>query len=222
MNSPRPVETVASEAQSAGHKGRPRSTDRPPGYTRDQLLKSAAEVFADRGFDNASIKAIAARAGVTSATIYRHFESKADLMLGVVEQAIHAVPLAERLDSQDVSAPADFANMVSLYAGSELDNVRRLAIEIHAAASRDPDAAAVLRAYNEKIHGALSAKLAACAAAGQLPAEFDADKAASLLLTLIMGLAHMETLHPDLIGDKSWVRFLDTAIGNLLKPGPKT
>ncbi len=78
--------------------GRPRSADRPPGFTREQLLKAAAEVFGARGFENASLQAIASSAPVTSATIYRHFESKADLLLGVVEQAIHAMPIAAHLD----------------------------------------------------------------------------------------------------------------------------
>ena len=118
-------------------RGRPRSAERPPGFTRDQLLKGAAAEFAENGFENASLHAIASRAGVTSATIYRHFESKADVLLGVVEQAIHATPLAERLSASDALLPRDFAKIVSSYADPGLGSLRRLAIEIHAAASRD-------------------------------------------------------------------------------------
>jgi hypothetical protein len=31
-----------------------------------------------------------------------------------------------------------------------------------------------------------------------------------------MGLAHLETLDPGLIGDEGWIRFLESSLGNLL------
>jgi AcrR family transcriptional regulator len=196
--------------------GRPRSADRPPGFTREQLLKAAAEVFAAKGFENASLQTIASRAGVTSATVYRHFESKADLLLGVVEQAIHAMPVAERLEGRDVLTPRDFAKMISSYADPGLGTLRRLAIEIHAAASRDPEEGGLLRDLNERIHRNLSTKLADCMEAGRLPADLDADRVASLLVVMIMGLAHLETLAPGRIGDEAWIRFLESSVGDLL------
>lgn len=196
--------------------GRPRSADRPPGFTREQLLKAAAEVFGARGFENASLQAIASSAGVTSATIYRHFESKADLLLGVVEQAIHAMPIAAHLDGSEVMEPRDFARIVSSYADPALGPLRRLAIEIHAAASRDGEAGALLRKLNERVHRGLSAKLADCVRDRRLPATLDTERVASLLVVLIMGLAHLETLDPGLIGDEGWIRFLESSLGNLL------
>jgi len=199
--------------------GRPRAAERPPGFTREQLLKAAAEVFAEKGFENASLQRIASRAGVTSATIYRHFESKADLLLGVVEQAIHAVPVAERLEGDEVLAVHDFARMVSSYADPGLTTLRRLAIEIHAAASRDPEAGALLRDLNERTHQSLATKLTDCVEAGRLPAGLDADRIASLLVVLIMGLTHLETLAPVRIGDRSWIRFLESTVADVLLRG---
>jgi AcrR family transcriptional regulator len=199
--------------------GRPRAADRPPGFTREQLLKSAAEVFAEKGFENASLQAIASRAGVTSATVYRHFESKADLLLGVVEQAIHAMPVAERIEGDGVLSPRDFARMISSYADPGLASLRRLAIEIHAAAHRDPEAGALLRDLNERTHRDLSTKLTECMEAGRLPASLDADRVASLLVVVIMGLAHLETLAPGRIGDGEWIAFLESSVGDLLERG---
>jgi len=173
-------------------------------------------VFAEKGFENASLQAIASRAGFTSATIYRHFESKADLLLGVVEQAIHAVLIAEHLDGQEIMAPRDFARIVSSYAGPALGPLRRLAIEIHAAASRDAEAGALLRRLNERVHRGLSTKLADCVRDGRLPGSLDSERIASLLVVLIMGLAHLESLDPGLIGDEGWIRFLESSLGDLL------
>jgi AcrR family transcriptional regulator len=202
--------------------GRPRSVERPPGFTRDQLLKAAAEVFAEKGFEKASLRTIASRAGVTSAAVYRHFAGKADLLLGVVEQAIHAMPLAERVEGGDVLVPRDFARLIASYAGPGFASLRRLAIEIHAAASRDPDAGRLLRSLNERVHRNLSAKLVECADAGHLPEALDADRVASLLVVLIMGLAHLETLAPDRIGDETWLEFLETAVAELLVRSRRT
>lgn len=199
--------------------GRPRSADRPPGFTRDHLLKAAADTFAEKGFEKASLQAIAARAGLTSATVYRHFESKADLLLGVVEQALHAVPLAERLEAGDVLGPRDFARLISSYADPRLGRLRRLAIEIHAAASRDPEAGTLLRDLNERVHRNLSARLVQCADTGHLPADLDADRVASLLVVWIMGLAHLETLAPRRVGDAAWIAFLESAVADLLTRG---
>lgn len=196
--------------------GRPRAEDRPPGFTRSRLLEAAADVFADEGYVGASIQAIAARADVTSATIYRHFGSKADLLLGVVEQAIHAIPMHQHLTESELDPPDVFFRMVSIYAEPDLRRVRRLAIEIHAAASRDPEAADLLLKFNQQIHRDLASRLKQCVSDGQLPADLDASQTASLLLVIIMGLSHLDTLEPGLLGDNRWRRFLESSIERLL------
>src|SRR5690625_368633 len=50
---------------------------------REQLLATAGRLFADRGFAAVSLDEIGAEVGVTGQAIYRHFESKQD-MLGVL------------------------------------------------------------------------------------------------------------------------------------------
>lgn len=50
---------------------------------REQLLAAAGRLFADRGFAAVSLDEIGAEVGVTGQAIYRHFESKQD-MLGVL------------------------------------------------------------------------------------------------------------------------------------------
>ena len=53
------------------------------------LLAAAAEVFVSSGVD-APIRAIAARAGVGVATIYRHFPTRADLVVAVYRHQVEA------------------------------------------------------------------------------------------------------------------------------------
>ncbi|MEO1583257.1 MAG: helix-turn-helix domain-containing protein [Planctomycetota bacterium] len=53
---------------------------------RAQLLDVAADLFADRGYARATTAEIARAAGVTEPVIYRHFQSKRDLFVALVEQ----------------------------------------------------------------------------------------------------------------------------------------
>ena len=47
---------------------------------RDRLLHEATHLFVERGFDGASMRDIAAACGVTKASLYYHYPSKADLL----------------------------------------------------------------------------------------------------------------------------------------------
>src|SRR5215208_8140224 len=47
--------------------------------TRDAILTAAVDQLAAGGYASASIQAVAARAGVATGTVYRHFESKSAL-----------------------------------------------------------------------------------------------------------------------------------------------
>jgi AcrR family transcriptional regulator len=53
---------------------------------RAQLIGVGRAVFAETGFDNASLEVIAQRAGVTKPIIYEHFGGKEGLHAAVVEQ----------------------------------------------------------------------------------------------------------------------------------------
>jgi AcrR family transcriptional regulator len=51
---------------------------------RRQILDGAREVFGELGFERASVDLIAARAGVSKATVYNHFADKQALFVAVV------------------------------------------------------------------------------------------------------------------------------------------
>lgn len=53
-----------------------------------RLLKAAAEVFAERGFQPATMAQIAARAGVATGNVYRYYESKEVLFAAVVPAGV--------------------------------------------------------------------------------------------------------------------------------------
>lgn len=59
--------------------------------SRNKILAAAKREFLASGFEKASIRTIAQAAGVTSAALYRHFESKETLFSTLVEPGITAM-----------------------------------------------------------------------------------------------------------------------------------
>lgn len=53
---------------------------------RNTLLQSALELFASQGYDGTTTRAIAERAGVTEAMLFKHFATKQELLRAVVAE----------------------------------------------------------------------------------------------------------------------------------------
>lgn len=64
-----------------------RRTGRRPGATdtREDILEAAREVFAERGYDGATVRRVAQRAGVDPALLYHYFGSKQQLFVAATE-----------------------------------------------------------------------------------------------------------------------------------------
>jgi TetR/AcrR family transcriptional regulator, regulator of cefoperazone and chloramphenicol sensitivity len=58
--------------------------------TRNKILNAAGEVFAEQGFDGATIRAITERAGVNVAAVNYHFRDKSELYTRLVVDACSA------------------------------------------------------------------------------------------------------------------------------------
>ena len=74
--------------------------------TRDKILNAAGEVFAEQGFEGATVRAITERAGVNVAAVNYHFRDKAELYTRVVVdacsvRAAYREAIAEAPDSPD-------------------------------------------------------------------------------------------------------------------------
>jgi AcrR family transcriptional regulator len=55
--------------------------------TRERIVRAAHELIARGGYREAQVAAVAARAGVATGTVYRHFPSKAELFAEVFRRA---------------------------------------------------------------------------------------------------------------------------------------
>ena len=55
--------------------------DRQRADTRQRIQRQALRLFTDRGYDATTVNDVAAAAGVSAMTVYRHFPTKEDLVL---------------------------------------------------------------------------------------------------------------------------------------------
>lgn len=71
--------STAEVAEQVRKPGRPRSEQ-----AEHAIIDAALELFAERGVEGVCVEAVAARAGVGKATIYRRWSSKEDLLIAAL------------------------------------------------------------------------------------------------------------------------------------------
>jgi AcrR family transcriptional regulator len=59
--------------------------------THDALVSAARALFEERGYDSTTTCAVAGRAAVSEATLFRYFPTKADLALATIRERIEAL-----------------------------------------------------------------------------------------------------------------------------------
>ena len=79
--------------------------------TKKKILNSAMSEFLDKGFMNASLRTIAANAGLTTGAMYRHFKDKDALFCALVDEAIDVT--TKTVMMADSSHHLDLDNIVS-------------------------------------------------------------------------------------------------------------
>jgi len=75
----------------------------PAAQRREQLLNTAAQLFAERGYSKTTTALLAKAAGVTEPIIYRHFSSKREMFIALIDRTGHDT--IETWDKQLADAP---------------------------------------------------------------------------------------------------------------------
>ena len=197
-----------------GRRAAPSLRAKPVESTRERILTAAASLFAEHGFDGSSMPAIARSSGITAGAIYKHFKSKGELLLEVVKRSFESTPLF--MQTSAAATATALPRLASVYTEPELKLVRQLSIEVHSAASRDSEVRRVLALSDEAAMQYISDAIALAQREGKLDPKLNPEFVARLFCVFVMGLLHMDTLLPNLIGDKSWRAFVNQRIAALI------
>ena len=186
---------------SAGARTKPRGRPRDP--ERDQaIVEATLELLAEEGYARLSIEAVAQRAGVGKPTLYRRWDSKAQLVVA----ALHAAQVEPRVPAGAPVRERLVALLEDMVANWRRKRTRLLMAGLIGELPRDPELATALReAFVSKRRRVLFRIFDDAIAAGELPADLDHDLAADMLAApimlraLVMGSALPASLAPTVV-----------------------
>lgn len=136
--------------------------------TRLRIRQAARELFASQGFTSTTIGEIAEKAGVSPATIYASFDSKAGVVAAMLEDMEESVGIGEQLDK--VFAETDPYRQLRLYVATHCDLFSHSSDVLRAAmrAIEDPGVAALAAEGDRRRRQAIDALTSQWAKTGAL------------------------------------------------------
>lgn len=168
----------------------------PAAQRREQLLDTAARLFGERGFAGATTAELAKAAGVTEPIIYRHFASKKDLFIALLERTgQHTI---QRWD-EHLSKAQNPADRLSRLIGAnpmvvgEGRGVYRVVVQAMTEI-QDPDILAALQQHITALHAFLAREVERAQDAGAVGRSFSPEITAWALLHLGLGYGMLAPL----------------------------
>ncbi|GAB2601776.1 TetR/AcrR family transcriptional regulator [Streptomyces capparidis] len=162
-------------------------------FDPDAVLRSAMELFWERGYEATSMADLVAHLGIGRASIYATFGSKHDLYLKALDRygEFTDTALLDNLSQPGPALPAVRAVVRGFAAEATGERRGRGCLVTNTAtelAPHDPDSARRVRASWNHLETLLGSALTRARAQGELPADRDPRALARMLLVLLQGI----------------------------------
>lgn len=191
---------------------------------RSALLDAAAQVFAEQGYREASVDAIARKAGFSKGAVYWHFASKEDLFFALLEERVDR-PMREMIVLLESAPPEqDMAPEASLRFVELLERQRDLVLldnEYRSLAFRDRRLRARYALRKADLRGALARALTLRVRhLGGPSLGTSAERVASAFMALADGLALERLVDPEAVPDDLLGEILALVYAGLVARAP--
>ena len=196
----------------------------PKQIDEDLLIKTAAEVFAERGYAGAGVAEIARRAGVTTGAIYSRYSGKSELLLEALKRsfvlhfgdaiasALSGENRAENFDQDGVGIRS-----IGLLANDEWKDHDALFLEAVVASRRDEEIATMLSQRLETAGTFLAKRIDTQKANGPVDSSFDTDALKTYALAMRMGFSVLRSLNYEMPDPDEWQTVLNQTQRSILK-----
>jgi AcrR family transcriptional regulator len=168
---------------------------------RDRILCAAFSCFIEHGFHAASMASIAEAANMSAGLIYRYFENKNAIVLGIVERQLEGKRHVIRALQSTEQLVDNLVRAFEQWRSREIDGAMSVALilEMTAEATRNPQMADALHRADAVTHAEFQEWLCRPRSQGGagLPKELAARRAASIRL-VIEGLLIRAAREPEL------------------------
>lgn len=163
---------------------------------RQEILEAAIEVFAQRGADRTSLRAIAEQVGVTHAALIHHFGSLERLLVEVYVES--ARRLERELPSPEGASPIELMRL-SAERNRTVPGMVQLYTALVAAAleASHPEASTFITDRFAQVRASLGDRVRERQADGRIRADVDPDQVAALVIAASDGLQTQWLLDPD-------------------------
>jgi AcrR family transcriptional regulator len=174
-----------------------------PESTRDRIVTAAFSTLSRLGYDQTSVKDIAAEAGIAPGLVHYYFKSKEELVVAAIEFAcLKTAPVAE--DDPEAAAWSAFA---AARAGvSERREVHRLVFDMAGVAIHNAAVSAAVRRFFEQDRKQVEEMVRAVLAQRESPAS-DAPAIAAAISGGMFGIVMQSLLDPEFDVDGALAAF---------------
>jgi AcrR family transcriptional regulator len=156
---------------------------------REQLLRLAAQGFAERGYRGLSLADVAAQAGISQTGLLHHFPTKQHLLLETLDvYASRALTDAHRTSGDSSTTFAQRLLRIAAQHERDPSIIRLFAVLATESVAADHPAHAWFATRYVQIRATIERELAADQGAGLMPAEHDPRMVARVLLSALNGL----------------------------------
>ena len=156
-------------------RGRPQKGE--GGGLRAELIEKSAELFRIKGYDNTTVRDIAAATGIQAGSWFYHFKTKQDILPAIMEQGLrHALAEIEAIAAQPLAPGVMLQRLVEVHLHALLaPDHHFIAVLLYEWRSLDPASRARLVALKDRYEAIWDQAIAALHHSGawSMPSQFD-------------------------------------------------
>src|SRR5690242_10856648 len=172
---------------------------------RDQILDTAEDVFAQRGFDEARMDYIAGRSGLSKGAIYWYFKKKDDIIAALLDRVFRRGIDSMRAAAARPIAVLDRLALIGEQTSRDFESMSRLmpiALEFYSVALRQKKVRRHLAAMYDEMLAILIPLIEEGVRSGELD-DLNPRQAATLLLAVYEGLGLVWAISPKTVDWKT-------------------
>ena len=190
------------------------------GDVAERLIASAAEVFAEKGYEGAGVAEIARRAGLTTGAIYSRYSGKAELLIEAIDA--YSTDEFDLLLTQD--DPQGHVSEIIESVGANLVNREtvperpELLLEAMVTARREPEVATRLSRHLARRADQLAVVIEDAKDDGSIDRDLDTASIVRFCHAVSLGWCLVEALGLEIPEAEPWTRLIGRLVGSLAPP----
>ena len=168
---------AAASLAPAPAKKRGRPHKGAGGNLRDELITRSAQLFREKGYDNTTVRDIAAATGIQAGSWFYHFKTKQDILAAIMEQGMaRSLAATEAIAALDLPPRAMLHRLVEVHLHTLLaPDHHFIAVLLYEWRSLEDDARARIVALKDRYEAVWDRVIAALHQSGDwaMPSQFD-------------------------------------------------